>query len=362
MKSLLYAALAVVLVALAGPARGQQAWPPAEEALALAQAEVRKLDSQARLIRVELLGVEPGGGLEAAVFVFNSPKLQKQGGPNTSHRIEVRGSRVASVSQTAEPWRWSEANRLTPDLAEARLAANLGAGLAGWWQAHPQGKATMILRPKGAEDRFAASKSHWLWEIAAAGPDGARFSTHLDAASLTALTPLKGGPGEKFPAAELLALALDKARKFDPQARLIRAHYDLGDKESRFERAEFWFNCPRLKAKERYARSLGVYIRGGVVDRLRKLATEWFWDDAADLDGRPEKAFQAAWKAGLGQWWPSEGQVWLSQILNPPRRSKKGESGRAGWRWTISAGVSGQPGQTFSLDLDGRSLAVLGRR
>lgn len=362
MKSLLKVALAIVLAVLAGPAWSQQAWSPAEEALNLAQAEARKLDSQARLIRVELLGVEAEGGIETAVFVFNSPKLQKQGGPNTSQRIEVRGSRVASVSQTAEPWNWSEAKQLKPDLSEARLAANLGAGLAGWWQAHPQDKATMILRPRGAEDRFASGKSRWLWEIAAASPDGARFSAHLDAASLTALTPLKGEPGEKFPAGELLALALDKARKFDPQARLIRAHYDLGDKESRFERAEFWFNCPRLKAKERYARTLSVDVRGGVVDRLRKRATEWFWDDAAGLDGRPEKAFQAAWKAGLGQWWPSEGQVWLSQTLNPPRRTRKGESDQAGWRWTISAGVSGQTGKTFSLDLDGRSLAVLDRR
>ncbi len=271
----------------------------------------------------------------------------------------ISPDRAPAVERGPLPVAVNPGKRQKPDFADLGPLLYLGAGLADLWRASPQAGADLVFRPWQAGDGVRRPAGGWLWEVKPTSPEGRLPRKYFDSASHAPLAREKAGKAASpLAAAELLKKAWGRAQKMDSEVRLISAFYKGGDLRLRFGEGEFWFNSPRLKAKERYKRSYRIWINPGRPTKVRAVPTEWYYDQTAGLVVDPAPAFQKSMDSGLKEWSRANRPARLAMSLQPASNPGNRTGGPA-FVWRISAGVSGQPQKTFRQMLDGTTLAVI---
>ena len=160
---------------------------------------------------------------------------------------------------------------------------------------------------------------------------------------------------QKYPCETLLNMAKDKISTIDPEAWIIKADYNRGDRELKFESANFIFDSPRLKKQGLKKRCLKVSIRNGSIKIIQKVKSYWKENPP---NPNPRAAYERALITGFGPWWDKNASAWLFMDLTPNAgRFKNQCQGPGRFLWKIMGSGPGV-NSDYILYLDAESMSV----
>ena len=151
-------------------------------------------------------------------------------------------------------------------------------------------------------------------------------------------------------------MASKKAKKVDPEAKLISLEYNSGNQDLKFKSAKFIFNSPKLKEEKSTHTSINIEVDKGMITGARKILHRWI--EGPNLKASPQDAFKVALKSGLGDFLSRYQKVQIYMELKPYTNYNKFKLVKSEWIWQI---MSIGPGMTevFMVYLDGEALTVL---